>query len=87
MTEVGVTNKTHRSDYFNAVTNDTAILLKVHTSNYKITGFTEEVSLQAMVELGREKAIALLEYLDRLQITERMDDVRKPGSHYMDEVN
>ncbi|KJS81277.1 MAG: translation elongation factor [Peptococcaceae bacterium BICA1-8] len=37
--------------------------------------------------VGRKTAIALLEYLDRLQITQRMDNVRKPGSHYMDEVN
>jgi len=63
MTEVGTTNKTHRSDYSNAVTNDTAILLKVHTSNYKVTGFTEEVSLQEMVELGREKSITVIEDL------------------------
>jgi len=63
MTEVGTTNKTHRSDYSNAITSDTAILLKVHTSNYKVTGFTEEVSLQEMVELGREKSITVIEDL------------------------
>jgi selenocysteine-specific elongation factor len=37
--------------------------------------------------VGRKTAIALLEYLDRLQITQRINDVRKPGTHYMDEVN
>jgi len=37
--------------------------------------------------VGRKTAIALLEYLDRLRITQRIDDVRKPGTHYMEEVN
>lgn len=63
MVEVGTTNKTHPSDYFNAITGETAVLLKVHTSNYKVMGFTEEVPLQKLVELGREKSIAVMEDL------------------------
>ncbi len=63
MVEVGTTNKTHPSDFSGAITDDTAILLKVHTSNYKVTGFTEEVSLREMVELGREKRITVMEDL------------------------
>ncbi len=50
--EVGTTNKTHFSDYENAVSGNTALLLKVHQSNYKIIGFTEEVSIKELVKLG-----------------------------------
>ncbi len=44
MVEVGTTNKTHASDYEKAITDDTAMLLKVHTSNYRLIGFTESVA-------------------------------------------
>ena len=50
--EVGTTNKTHRIDYEKAITPETGLLLKVHTSNFKIMGFTAEVSLQELVELA-----------------------------------
>ena len=53
--EVGTTNKTHLSDYRSAIEAQGAeILLKVHTSNFHIVGFTEEVSLEELVALGRE---------------------------------
>ncbi|MDO4289802.1 MAG: L-seryl-tRNA(Sec) selenium transferase [Eggerthellaceae bacterium] len=48
MIEVGTTNKTHDFDYERAVTDDTAMLLKVHTSNYRLIGFTESVSAREM---------------------------------------
>lgn len=57
MVEVGTTNKTHREDYAQAISPDTALLFKVHTSNYKISGFTREVSLQELVQLGREQGV------------------------------
>lgn len=57
MVEVGTTNKTHQEDYAQAISPDTALLLKVHTSNYKISGFTREVSLQELVQLGREQGV------------------------------
>lgn len=63
MVEVGTTNKTRAADYANAVTDETSVLLKVHTSNYKITGFTEEVPLQELVGLGREKNLVVMEDL------------------------
>ena len=57
MVEVGTTNKTHPHDYANAITDETAIMLKVHKSNYRIEGFTKEVSLSEMKEIAlkREK--------------------------------
>lgn len=61
--EVGATNKTHLKDYRDAVNSDTAVLLKVHTSNYKILGFTEEVSLNDLVELGKERGIPVIQDL------------------------
>lgn len=52
--EVGTTNRTRVSDYKGACGERTGLLLKVHTSNYRIRGFTEEVSLSDLVALGRE---------------------------------
>lgn len=52
MVEVGTTNKTHLSDYANAITNDTAMLLKVHTSNYRLVGFTESVDIKDLRKLA-----------------------------------
>ncbi|HDZ62254.1 MAG TPA: L-seryl-tRNA(Sec) selenium transferase, partial [Nitrospirae bacterium] len=51
--EIGATNKTHLADYENAVSGNTALLLKVHQSNYKMLGFTEDVAIKDMVKLGR----------------------------------
>ncbi len=50
--EVGTTNRTHLKDYEQAINEHTALLLKVHRSNYSIVGFTAEVSLQELVALG-----------------------------------
>jgi L-seryl-tRNA(Ser) seleniumtransferase len=63
MMEVGTTNKTRVSDYSNAITEETAVLLKVHTSNYKITGFTEEVSLEQLSVIGKENNLLVMEDL------------------------
>lgn len=52
--EIGTTNKTHLRDYENAINENTRILLKVHTSNYKIMGFTKEVSNDEIVKLAHE---------------------------------
>lgn len=58
--EVGCTNRTRISDYEKAIGENTAALLKVHTSNYKIVGFTEEVSVDELVELGKKYQIPVL---------------------------
>lgn len=55
--EVGTTNRTHRRDYEAAIGPRTGLLLKVHTSNYRVEGFTAEVTLEAMVALGRERGV------------------------------
>ena len=50
---VGTTNRTHPKDYENAVDDDVAMILKVHTSNYRVIGFTEEVEIDTLCEIGR----------------------------------
>ncbi len=54
LVDVGTTNRTRAADYRAAVTDATALLLKVHTSNFRMVGFTEEVSGAELAELGRE---------------------------------
>jgi len=61
--EVGTTNRTHLRDYESAVENDTGLFLKVHTSNYSIVGFTAQVSLKELVDLGAKYQIPVMEDL------------------------
>lgn len=61
--EVGATNRTHLKDYKSGISEDTGLLLKVHTSNYKIQGFTSSVSLEELVCLGKEKNIPVMQDL------------------------
>jgi L-seryl-tRNA(Ser) seleniumtransferase len=60
LVEVGTTNKTRIEDYADAVTPATRVLLKVHQSNYRIIGFTEETSLQALSDLARARDLILM---------------------------
>jgi L-seryl-tRNA(Ser) seleniumtransferase len=60
LTEVGTTNKTHIRDYEKAINDNTALILKVHKSNFRIQGFTEEVSLERLAALGRERNIPVM---------------------------
>ena len=61
LVEVGTTNRTHLYDYEDNITENTGVLLKVHTSNFKVMGFTEEVSIEDLVKLGSEKDIPVVE--------------------------
>lgn len=61
MVEVGTTNKTHLSDYESAITTKTGMLLKVHSSNFRVVGFTEEVSLAELVQLGVKTGVPVYE--------------------------
>ena len=58
--EAGATNKTKASDYHDAISEDTAALLKVHTSNYRIIGFTAEVSIEELASIAKEKGIPVI---------------------------
>ena len=61
--EVGTTNRTHLQDYENALGENTALMLKVHRSNYSVIGFTAEVSLKELVELGTDHDLPVMEDL------------------------
>jgi len=61
--EVGATNRTHLRDYESAIENDTGLLLKAHTSNYSIVGFTASVSLTELVALGAKYRLPVMEDL------------------------
>lgn len=61
--EVGTTNKTHLKDYEEAINEDTAAILKVHTSNYKIVGFTEGVDNKTLSSLKKDHDILIIEDL------------------------
>jgi L-seryl-tRNA(Ser) seleniumtransferase len=61
--EVGSTNRTHPEDYERAINEKTALLLKVHTSNYKVVGFTAEVDLTELVAIGNKHNIPVMEDL------------------------
>jgi len=63
LVEVGATNRTHQKDYENAIGEETALLLKVHCSNYRIIGFTKEVSNQELVALGQKHSLPVVEDL------------------------
>jgi L-seryl-tRNA(Ser) seleniumtransferase len=60
MVEVGTTNRTHLKDFESAVTEETGAMLVVHTSNYKVMGFTAAVELEDLVALGKDKGIATI---------------------------
>ena len=63
LVEVGTTNKTHYEDYEEAITEETKALLKVHTSNYRIVGFTESVGIDELVPIAKEHGIPVVEDL------------------------
>ncbi|MDD2336440.1 MAG: L-seryl-tRNA(Sec) selenium transferase [Geobacteraceae bacterium] len=58
--EVGATNRTHPRDYRSAVNTETALLLKVHTSNFAVVGFTSDVSTAVLVTIGRESSVPVM---------------------------
>jgi L-seryl-tRNA(Ser) seleniumtransferase len=58
--EVGATNRTHCRDYRSAITEETALLLKVHTSNFAVVGFTSEVSVEELAAIGREASLPVM---------------------------
>lgn len=63
LVEVGATNRTHLFDYERAVTPETSLLLRVHTSNFRVIGFTSEVSAEDMVALAKKHNLIVMEDL------------------------
>ncbi len=63
LVEVGATNRTHTHDYENAITEKTSMLLRVHCSNFRIIGFTSEVSAEELSCLGRKHGLVTMEDL------------------------
>lgn len=60
LVEVGATNKTHPRDYQNSISENTALLLHVHTSNYRIVGFTREITVEELVQIGQACSIPVM---------------------------
>jgi L-seryl-tRNA(Ser) seleniumtransferase len=60
LVEIGTTNRTHAKDYVGAVNEKTGLILKVHTSNYRIEGFTKEVSPRELAAIARERNVPLV---------------------------
>lgn len=83
MVEVGTTNKTHLQDFAEAITPRTAALLHVHTSNYRIQGFTQSVSLPELIALAKEHGLRVVHDLGGGILV----DLRKFGLPYEPVVN
>ena len=77
LVEVGTTNKTHLRDYAQAISERTGLLLRVHTSNYRVVGFTSDVSLRELVALGQQHQIPVMEDLGSGTLV----DLRPYGMH------
>src|SRR5262245_47373264 len=60
LVEVGTTNRTHNKDYVEALSEKTGLILKVHTSNYRVEGFTAEVAARDLAILARERGVPLV---------------------------
>jgi L-seryl-tRNA(Ser) seleniumtransferase len=61
--EVGTTNRTRLGDYEKAINDNTGLILKVHTSNFRIVGFTEEADIESLVALGKSRGIPVMDDL------------------------
>ncbi len=71
--EIGTTNKTKLSDYQSAISDNTALVLRVHPSNYRIIGFTERPALEELAALARRARVPLVEDLGSGLLTELSD--------------
>jgi len=63
LVEVGATNRTHLKDYQKAITADTAAIMRVHPSNYRVVGFTSEVPLPELAELAHSRGLTMIDDL------------------------
>jgi len=81
LVEVGTTNRTHRSDYERAIGPRTALLLKVHRSNFELSGFVAEVSLPELGEIGAARGLPVLEDLGSGTLVDLSGRGLPPESH------
>ncbi len=86
LVEVGTTNKTRLTDYARAVTPATRVLLKVHQSNFRMVGFTEETPLQELASLARERGLLLVHDLGSGALTDLRALGRPPETMVQDSV-
>lgn len=70
LVEVGATNRTHLYDYENGITENTGLLLRVHTSNFRVIGFTSQVEADELVELGEKYNVPVMEDLGSGSLTD-----------------
>jgi len=78
MVEIGATNKTHLSDYENAITDKTAAIMIVHPSNYEIKGFTDKPEIKEIVEVAHDKNVPVIYDIGSGALV----DMRKYGYYY-----
>ena len=76
--EVGTTNRTRAADYAAAISDRTALILRVHPSNFRIEGFTERPSLEQLVELGRRFDVPVVEDAGSGYLSMRVQDRPRP---------
>ena len=74
LVEVGTTNRTRLADYEQAIGPETSALLRVHQSNFRMTGFVEEVDLAAMCRLGKERGLPVIDDLGSGAVTPIKDE-------------
>ena len=86
LVEVGTTNKTRLADYARAITPATRVLLKVHQSNFRMTGFTEDTSLGELAGLARERGLLLVHDLGSGALTDLRLGGRPPEMMAQDSI-
>lgn len=84
LVDVGTTNRTHLRDYEQAIDEETGMILKVHTSNYRVVGFTKEVEVAELAELGRRHGIPVVHDLGSGCLVDLASRGR-PGEHRVQE--
>ena len=86
LVEVGTTNKTRLGDYARAITPATRVLLKVHQSNFRMTGFTEDTPLRELADLARERGLLLVHDLGSGALTDLRLGGRPPEMTVQDSI-